>query len=254
MPDTVEHWLATWTHSYGVYEYSNQRLVVPRVLYPTFYLDLYSYSDEKIEYLGYTSTDKQFLFADSTGVWLLEGKDDTCVVVGRYEIMPADHYSTRAEEWTNDSIAAEEALGIRKVIPAADTSDTCPECPKEKQYCTTIDSIKLVSANGGEYLLTDSLTPGKGHALVFALPQDCNTRLAVDSAMSYVTQNPGFDFTLIYTHPYPEELKEFIRLKRSYCDYPIITNTDKERLENVLRRSLCLLVVSKDGTIITRVE
>jgi len=252
LTEETERWLTTWTHSYPIYEYSDNRLIVPRVLYPTFYLDLYSYSDEKIEYLGYTSTDKEFLFADSSGVYLLERKDDTSVVVGQYELVTADFHETRESEWTTNRLAAEGATGIRKVPP--DTSGRSPDYPKKKEYSTKIDTVKLVSVDGVEYLLIDSLTSGKGHVLVFGAPQDCGISKAIEDAQKYVEENPDFDYTVVYTHPYPEELKEFIRLKRSYCDYPILTNTDKERLENVLRRSLCLLVVSEDGTIVSRVE
>lgn len=254
LPDTVENWLKTWTHSYGVYEYSNHTLVVPRVLYPVFYLDCYSYSDKDIKYLGYASTTKPFLFADSSGVYLLERDDDTSIVIGKYEIVPSNYHEFWTAEWIKDSLAAEEALGINRVNPTTKSSDTVTLTQKEIQYVTKIDSVILTSTSGSEYLLTDSLAPGKGHVLVFATPQNCRTPEALDSARSYINRNPGFDYTLIYTHPYGDELTSFIRIKRSYADYPILTNTDRANLENVVKSNLAMFVVSRDGTIIEKFD
>jgi hypothetical protein len=244
----IEDWLCTWTNSYPVYEYTENRLIVPRVLYPTFYLDLYSYTDKSIDYLGYVYTNKPFLFADSSGVYLLESKDDTSVVIGRYDLVTPDYYETRDAEWKAYLASASEAIGIRKVAPASDSG----KVKTEIQPLSSIEGVKLVSANGGEYLLTDSLTRGKGHVLCFGDPNYCSVTQMVDTAKSYVAKNPDFDYALIYTHPYAEEIKDYVRLKRSYTDYPILTNIDKKKLEQLLTQKLEMLIVSKDGAIIER--
>lgn len=251
-----EEWLSTWTHSYPPYKYSQNRLIVPRVLYPTFYLDLYSYSDKKIKYLGYTSTDKEFLFADSSGVYLLERKDGTSVVVGQYEIVTHSYRKEQGVGWSTKRLSAEELTGIRKVPP--DTSEPCPDCPREKHrprgYCSKIDTIKLVSADSVEYLLADSLAPDKDHVILFGAPQDCPMFQAFQAAQSYVEENPGFDLTIVYTHPYPEELKEFMRLVRTQYDCLILANIDRKRPTPILKSSVCFLVVSKDGTIVSSAD
>jgi len=254
--EEIEEWLTTWTFSYPPYTYNRNQLLIPRVLHPTFYLDLYSYSDEDITYLGYASTDKRFLYADSSGVYLLETQDDTSVVVGRYEIVTREFGEERESGWTTKRLSAEELTGIRKVPP--DTSEPCPDCPREKHrprgYCSKIDTVKLISADSVEYLLMDSLAPDKDHVILFGAPQDCPMFQAFQAAQSYVEENPGFDLTIVYTHPYPEELKEFMRLVRTQYDCLILNNIDRKRPTPILKSSVCFLVVSKDGTIVSSAD
>lgn len=247
----AEQWFTTWTHSYPAYEYAPSTLIVPRVLYPTFFIDVYSYTDGNIEYLGFARSNKPFLFADSTGIFLLEEDNDTLIVVGRYEIVTPDYREERESGWTTKRLSAEELAGIQKVPP--DTSEPCPDCPREKHrprgYCSKIDTIKLVSADSVEYLLVDSLAPDNDHVILFGVPQECAMFYALQAAQNYIEENPGFDLTIVYTHPYPEELKEFLRLVRTQYECLILNNIDGKRLRPILKTSVCFLVVSKDGKI-----
>ncbi len=251
--NATEEWFKTWTHSYPIYEYSDNHLVVPRVLYPTFYLDLYSYSDKDIEYLGYASTDKEFLVADTSGVYLLESKNDTSIVVGRYELVLPNYREERGIGWATTQLSPEQVAGIRRVIPDTTDSDTCKPCDKEKRrptgYCSSIDTIKLVSADSVEYSLYNSLIPDTNHIIVFGSPQECALYNLFNAALDYVKNNPGFDLTIVFTHPFPEELRMVAKLAKIDWDYPILTNLDYKRLYPILKSQVCFLVVGKDGTI-----
>lgn len=249
----AEEWFKTWTHSYPVYELSNNRLVVPRVLYPTFNLDLYSYSDKEIKYLGYASADKEFLFADTSGIYLLESKDDTSIVVGKYEIVTPNFREERELGWSTKMLTAEQLKGIHKVVPDTSNSDTCKPCDREKLkpkgYCNTIDSVRLISSDSIEYSLKDMLTRDKDHIIVFSSPQECALYNVFNAARDYVNDKPGFDLTLVFSHPFPEELGIVAKLAQIDWDYPILTNIDYKRIEPILKSPACFLVVSKDGTI-----
>lgn len=249
----AEQWLTVWTHTYPGYELSGDRFLVPRVLYPVFNLDLYSYSDRDIKYLGYASTDKEFLFADSSGIYLLEGKDDTSIVVGRYEIVPSNFREEQGIGWATMQLSAEQLTGIRRVAPDTIRSDTCEPCDREKRrpkgYRSTIENIKLISADSVEYSLKNSLAPDKDHIIVFGAPQDCPLDNVLRAAERFVAENPNSDLTLVFTHPYAGELNEFLKLAQTNWIYPILGNLDYKRLEPILKSQVCFLVVSKDGTI-----
>ena len=247
MPDEVEQWVSTWTHSYPVYEYSGNRLVVPRVLYPTVNLDVYSYSDTNITYRGYASTEKEFLFADTAGIYLLEGKDSTRVVVGAYTIETSEVMDEIARVGAPPT--DEEFLGIRKVPP--DPSDDCQKCSRKKYRgrAKNIRKVKLLSPDSIEYQLLDSLASGKNHLILFAGQLGYKPTFGVAAAEYYLEEKPDYEFVIVYTHPYRQELKESVKLIQMQTDYRILTNIDEERLKPLLKTSMSLLFVSKDGKI-----
>jgi len=247
MPEEIEQWVSTWTHSYPVYEYSGNRLLVPRVLYPTVNLDIYSYSDTNITYHGYASTEKEFLFADSSGVYLLEEKDSIRVVVGVYTIETSKVMGEIAKVGAPPT--DEEFLDIKKVPP--DPSDDCQKCSRKKYRgrAKNIQKVKLLSTDSTEYLLADSLASGKGHLILFAGSLGYKPTFGVVAAEYYLKEYPDYEFVIVYTHPYPEELKESVKLIQMQTDYRILTNIDEERLKPLLKTSMSLLFVSKDGMI-----
>lgn len=252
----IEEWLTTWTHSYPAYELSSDKFLIPRVLFPVYYLDLYLYSNDTIEYLGYVSTDKQFLFADSTGVFLLEEKDAAKVVVGKYELVTADELPRTGGVIEIDSLPEGTVKGIRRVEP--DTADPCEECPREKYkpkgYSKKITRIKLLSTDSTEYLLIDSLASEKGHVLLFGTPQDCVTPRAYDAALKYIDENPEYDLVGVYSHPYKEELAGFIEIAQTQMDCTLLANIDRDRLRPILKHNICFLVVSEKGKILATAE
>lgn len=247
MSDEMEQWVSTWTHSYPVYEYSGNRLLVPRVLYPTVNLDIYSYTDTNITYHGYASTEKEFLFADSSGVYLLEEKDSTRVVVGVYSVETSKIMEgiSRVEVPPTD----EEFLDIKKVLP--DPSDDCQKCSRKKYRgrAKNIRKVKLLATDSTEYLLADSLASGKGHLILFAGSLGYKPTFGVVAAEYYLKEYPDYEFVIVYTHPYPEELKESVKLIQMQTDYRILVNIDEERLKPLLKTSMSILLVSKDGKI-----
>ena len=254
----AEEWFKTWTHSYPVYEYADNRLVVPRVLYPTFYLDLYSYSDKEIKYLGYASSDKEFLFADSEGIYLLEGKNDTSIVVGMYQLISDSYQKDANPSWSMVYLSSEQLTGIRKIKPGSPKSDTCKSCDRKNRkprgFSNSIEKIKLISPDSVEYSLIDSLVPEMNHILVFGSPQDGILYYAFEEAQKYIKDNAGFDLTVVLTHPYPDELRAVAKLCKIDWNYPTLTNLDIERLYTILKNPLCFLVVSKDGCITASTE
>ncbi len=254
----AEEWFKTWTHSYPVYELSNNRLVVPRVLYPIFNLDLYSYSDKEIKYLGYVSTEKEFLYADTTGVYLLEDKDDTSIIVGKYEVVAPGFAEDREHGWSTIRLTAEQLAGIHKVAPDTSKSDTCKPCDKEKLkpkgYSNTIDSIRLISADSIEYSLKGKLAPDKDHVIVFGGISDCALYFINNATYNYVKNKTNVDLTVVLSSPYASELEEGAKLASIDWKYPILTNLDYNRLNPILKSSVCFLVVSKDGTITASAE
>ncbi|MBD3284754.1 hypothetical protein GF359_00295 [candidate division WOR-3 bacterium] len=178
-----EEWLSTWTYSYPVYEYSDNRLIVPRICYPTYYLDMYSYSQDKIEYLGYASTDKRFLFADSSGIYLEESKDDISVVLGKYSIV-SYHELEEKRGWSVSSFLPNETSERRTVrskkLEPSTTSK--PQKVKSRQYISNLDTFKMLSSDSCDYLLLDSLTYEKHHVILFSRPQDCGLKTTLEEA------------------------------------------------------------------------
>jgi len=249
MPKELEEWVTTWTHSYPVYEYTNNKLIVPRVLHPMNYLDLYYYSDTSLSYIGYAEIDKRFLFADSSGVYVLEGKDDTSVVIGKYEIVTTDYRKNQGMGWVATDLSSEQLAGIRKVSP--DTSKPCPDCPREKYKPkrSKINKLKLLSPDSVAYFLIDSLNTDKEHVILFGPPQDWRMSAAFDAAKKYCSNDSAnYDLTVVYTHPYPVELK-WASLLTQVVDLTLV-NLDEKRLVSFIENEVTFLVVSKDGTIV----
>lgn len=246
-PEEIQQWVSTWTHSYPVYELSRNQLLVPRIMYPTVNLDIYTYTDTSISYKGFVSAEKEFLFADSTAIYLLEEKDSSQVVLGVYAIddsMEIDIMTQMVERPTD-----EEFFGIKKVAP--DPSDDCQKCSRKKYRgrAKNIQKVKLLSTDSTEYLLADSLASGKGHLILFAGSLGYKPTFGVVAAEYYLKEYPDYEFVIVYTHPYPEELKESVKLIQMQTDYRILTNIDEERLKPLLKTSMSLLFVSKDGMI-----
>jgi hypothetical protein len=247
MSDEMEQWISTWTHSYPVYEYSDNRLLVPRVLYPTVNLDIYSYSDTNISYYGYASTEKEFLYADSSGVYLLEEKDSTRVVVGVYSVETSKIMERISRVEAPPTL--EEFLDIKKTPP--DPSDDCQKCSRKKYRgrAKNIRKAKFLSPDSIEYQLLDSLASDKDHLILFATSLGYKPTFGVAAAEYYLKEKPDYELVIVYTYPYPEELKESAKLIRMQTDYRILTNIDEERLKPLLKTSMSILFVSKDGTI-----
>lgn len=250
--EPYEEWFSTWTHSYPPYAYVENEIIVPRILYPDNYLDVYSYSGDELSFLGFAHTDKSFLYADSMGVYLLENSDDTSIIVGVYEIIPPSYRNESGSLWTTMNLSLDELSGIRKVEP--DTSDPCGGCDREKRrprgYETELGNIKLVSVDGGEYSLQDSLTSGCEHVVLFGGIQDCAMHYALIAAERYIEEEQNCNLTIVYTHEYPQEFREFVRLMGTQTEHRILTNIDFEKLEPVVKSSVEFLVINNGGRIV----
>ncbi|GEM_PF-6042125 len=242
--EAMEEWVSTWTHSIvAPYKYLNNTLIVPRERDSTSYLDMYSYSKDSVSYLGYASIDnKKFLFADTSGVFMLERKDDTCVVVGKYSIITPDYRESRPGGWSNANLNYEQLAGIHKV--PANKQEKPPKPPLE----TNISTLKLLSSDSIEYSLIDSLSNGKNHVILFVAPENYFANKGFKAAQKYwLNDSTNSDFTVVYIYPYPDEFMPLRRLMQ--CNHPIFTDIKSSNLKPFMRKEVSFLIVSKDGTV-----
>lgn len=249
----VEDWLCTWTHSYRAYEYGQGRLLVPRVLYPATYLDLYSYTNDSITYNGYATCPKPFLFADTSGIYLEETRNSEELIVGKYSLVDTSLLNSNMSKMEQEAMqVAEKVSGIRKVAPSND--EDCLKCSrKSKKYRgnrNNLRNLKLLSPDSTEYVLLDSLTNDEDHLILFMARMGLITSVATYIAQNYNYENPELDLTIVLTHPYPAELEESLRfLRLMQTDYRILANTDENRLKPFMKSPVSLLEISEDGRI-----
>lgn len=256
MSEAAERWFSSWSHSYQSYEISENRLLVPRVLYPTYYLDIYSYSDTNISYIGYVSTQKRFLYADTSGVYLEESWDVDKRVVGKYSLVDFSHLDNIAAKEIEATEISEKISGIKKV--ESNPGGDCSKCSREKEYKgrkKAIRNLKLVSPDGNEYVLLDSLSPGKEHLILLSARLGLVSTMATSIARDFVRENPELSLVIVLTHPYPQELNESLKLLRiMQTDYRILSNIDENRLKPYLKSPVSILKLSKEGEIIESAE
>lgn len=254
MSEAVEDWISTWTHSYRAYEYGQGRLLVPRVLYPATYLDLYSYTNDSITYNGYATCPKPFLFADTSGIYLEEERDSVKLVVGKYLLVDTFLLNSNMSNMKEEAVqTAEKVSGIRKVAPGND--EDCLKCSrKSKKYRgnrNNLRNLKLISPDSTEYVLLDSLTNDEDHLILFMARMGLISSVAAAIARNYNNENPELDLTIVVTHPYVNELKESLKfLRLMQTDYRILANIDEDRLKPFMKSPVSLLVISKEGKIV----
>lgn len=232
-----EEWEATWSPSGCPSLYGEDVFIVPRRTVPPIYLDFYSL--ESRSYLGYCQTDKHFLFSDSEYIYLCEDFDGTMLTVGKYEAVVGQQ-SAAVEEIVLDSLPSGSRERLFK--ETADETTTA--------ILNSMDGFRIRDLDGNDQSVSDYLSSNKHHLVAFIRPFDCGFIPGVyEEVKEFVKHNKDYDFWVIVSHPFEEELRLFINGLE--LEVPVLPNLAVRRLRNLsIERTPDLLVVDTEGEII----
>ena len=194
-------WEATWTYSGCPSLYGRNMFVVPRRLFPPFYLDFYSI--DKKEYLGYCELgDRPFVFSDSTYIYLYEHYSDTLLVVGKYLALVEGMTEDQAGHGSSDSLSW---VAAQKLLEES-FKETFVELPE------SVDDLRVVGLDGRERPFREFLTDADYHFVIFVRPFfDCPFTDMYKGIRKFCENNTDLSLYVMISHPYREELELLTR-------------------------------------------
>ncbi|HQO10167.1 MAG TPA: hypothetical protein PLN58_06460 [Bacilli bacterium] len=242
-----------WSFSGTPYIFKNEYFVISRRVYPPIYLDFYSLQSKK--YLGYYNIgNKTLLYADDKYIYLHNDSKNKEFIVEKYEVS----FNTEGRRNSSND-------NIEKLVFFINESES--DKPKknlyglinEKEYkntgsITSINDILIKNLNGEDELLMSYLNKGKKYHFIVNVRVlcDCGLTNVISDIKNFCQDNPEFDYNLLFTHPFKEELKRSIRFFR--FDVDPIFNIEPKRVfgfysksDDSLYPSITISLVDNEG-------
>ncbi len=235
--ERCEKWWGSWSYSYRPFIYKNKYIIVQRRARPPYYLDFYSLDTKK--YLGFYKTDKPLLYVDSNYIYLT----DTSITVGKYML-----FEGRVDTLNIDSLPENVVEKLRD-----ESKNTAPSRNENTIQLDTnsIYDFVVTGVNGRNLSLREILPTDKNHILLFVKVFDCGYVGLIRKALEFCKDNRDFDFWIIVTHPYPEELN--LLIKGSQLASMLIPNLNPENLKKFgINKTPVIIATDKVGKILEK--